>query len=310
MKILITGVHGFVGRNLVPALFADHTVYGLGRAVENVVGVERMYTWEDLDRSMLPEVDAIVHLAGKAHDTKKQTGAEVYFVVNRDLTVKVYDYFRHSAARKFIFFSSVKAAADFVNCTVLTEDVVPKPVGPYGESKIEAETYILNHPAEGKDVFILRPCMIHGPGNKGNLNLLYKIVCKGFPWPLGAFKNRRSFASVGNVCYLVCRLLEEHAPSGIYNLADDEAISTNELISIICRVLGRKAHIFNISPSLMKKVAKVGDVLHLPLNTERIEKLTENYVVSNAKIKSVFGIEALPITVEDGLRETIESFNK
>jgi hypothetical protein len=60
----------------------------------------------------------------------------------------------------------------------------------------------------------------------------------------------------------------------------------------------------------MKEVAKVGDVLHLPLNTERIEKLTENYVVSNAKIKSVFGIEALPITVEDGLRETIESFNK
>jgi putative epimerase/dehydratase len=310
MKILITGVRGFVGKNLVPALSAHHTVYGLGRTVETVAGIERMYTWEDLDRGAAPEVDAIIHLAGKAHDTKKQTGAEVYFVVNRDLTIKVYDYFLHSASRKFIFFSSVKAVADFVNGTVLTEDAVPKPVGAYGESKIEAETYILGHPCEGKDVYILRPCMMHGPGNKGNLNLLYKVVRKGIPWPLGAFENRRSFASIGNVCYVVCRLLEEQIPSGVYNLADDEPVSTNELISIICEVLGKQACILNIPPLLMKSAARIGDLLHLPLNTERIEKLTENYVVSNTRIKSALGIEVMPTAVKVGLRGTIESFNK
>lgn len=107
-----------------------------------------------------------------------------------------------SPARKFIFFSSVKAAADFVPGDLLTEDIVPHPVGPYGESKIKAEEYILNHPAYEKQVYILRPCMIHGPGNKGNLNLLHQVIKKGIPWPLGAFENRRSFTSIGNLILL------------------------------------------------------------------------------------------------------------
>lgn len=77
-----------------------------------------------------------------------------------------------SKAKKFIFFSTAKAAADKVD-GVLTEDVVPTPVGPYGESKIAAEKYIQEHLVVDKQVYILRPCMIHGPGNKGNLNLLY-----------------------------------------------------------------------------------------------------------------------------------------
>lgn len=82
----------------------------------------------------------------------------------------------------FIFFSTAKAAADRVE-GVLTEDVVPSPVGPYGESKIKAEEYILGNFPAGNDnrVYILRPCMIHGPGNKGNLNLLYSVVSKGIP---------------------------------------------------------------------------------------------------------------------------------
>lgn len=61
--------------------------------------------------------------------------------------------------------------------------------------------------ADGKQVYILRPCMIHGPGNKGNLNLLYNVVKKGIPWPLGSFENRRSFTSIDNLCYVVEGLL-------------------------------------------------------------------------------------------------------
>lgn len=77
-----------------------------------------------------------------------------------------------SKTKKFIFFSTAKAAADKVD-GIQTEDVVPSPVGPYGESKIAAEKYIQEHLVKEKQVYILRPCMIHGPGNKGNLNLLY-----------------------------------------------------------------------------------------------------------------------------------------
>lgn len=307
MKILITGVHGFVGCNLVAALAGRHTILGLDIIDPVKKGVTFTFSWDDLEKGIIPPVDAIIHLAGKAHDTKNQAAADVYFKVNTGLTQKIYDYFLQSSARKFIFFSTAKAAADKVD-GVLTEDVTPNPVGPYGESKIKAEEYILFHPAPEKQVFILRPCMIHGPGNKGNLNLLYNVVCKGIPWPLGAFENRRTFTSIDNLSYVISELLVKDVPSGIYNMGDDETLSTNELIEVICESLGKKVRIWKLPKGLMTNVAKMGGWLHLPLNPERLRKLTENYISSNAKIKTALGIEKMPVRAVDGLKKTVSSF--
>lgn len=318
MKILITGIHGFVGSNLVNALKKEHTLYGVDIVAPVKEGVVKTFSWKDVDDNAIPPMDAIIHLAGKAHDTKNRTAAQVYFDVNTGLTQKIYDYFLKSEAKRFIFFSSVKAAADKVPGDVLTEEVVPAPKGPYGESKIKAEEYILknealrtkNEESASKRVFILRPCMIHGPGNKGNLNLLYGVVSKGIPWPLGAFENRRTFTSIDNLCFVVEGLLTKDVQSGIYHMADDEALSTNELIEVMCEAMGKKAHIWKINRSLMEGVASIGTTLHLPLNEERLGKLTENYVASNAKIKKALGIERMPVRAKDGLKKTILSFGK
>ena len=332
MKILITGVHGFVGSNLVKALSKEHIIYGLDIISPLKEGVRFTFSWDFLDKpNEIPDVDAIIHLAGKAHDTKNQSAADVYFKVNTELTKKVFDYFlAHERIKKFVFFSTAKAAADKVD-GILTEDVVPSPVGPYGESKIAAENYILCkfkefnglsslredalEPLEhlkptSKDVYIFRPCMIHGPGNKGNLNLLYNVVKKGIPWPLGAFENRRTFTSIENICFAVNGVLTKDVPSGIYNMGDDEALSTNELIEEICKSLGKKAHIWKLPKGLMNGVAKVGGLLHLPLNPERLRKLTENYISSNEKIKKALGVEKMPIDAKTGLKVTLESFRK
>jgi nucleoside-diphosphate-sugar epimerase len=316
MKILITGIHGFVGSNLVEYLKKDNEIYGLDIVSPEKDGVVRTFSWEDLempeqvghDDGVLPEFDAIIHLAGKAHDTKNRSVAEVYFKVNTGLTQKIFDYFLASSAKKFVFFSTAKAAADRVE-GVLTEDVVPSPVGPYGESKIRAEEYILGKelPVE-KQVYIFRPCMIHGPGNKGNLNLLYSVVRKGIPWPLGAFENRRTFTSIENICFAVNGILTKDVPSGIYNMGDDDALSTNELIEEICKSLGKKAHIWRLPKGLMTGIAKLGGWLHLPLNPDRLQKLTENYVSSNAKIKAALGVEKMPVDAREGLQRTLESF--
>ena len=330
MKILITGIHGFVGSNLVEALKKEHTIYGLDIINPKKEGIKFTFSWDDLDKDgMIPEVEAIIHLAGKAHDVKNQSVADVYFKVNTGLTQKIFDwYLAHPTAKKFIQFSTVKSAADRVEGEFLTEECIPTPVGPYGESKIAAENYIIEKFApealkrpfhnftdedavvDGKKVYIMRPCMIHGPGNKGNLNLLYGVVSKGIPWPLGAFENRRSFTSIGNLQEVIKGLLTKDAPSGIYHMGDDEALSTNELIEVICSALGKKAHIWRIPRGLMNGFAKIGDVLHLPLNTQRMQKLTENYVVSNAKIKAALGIKEMPVRARDGLKETIKSFAK
>ena len=318
MKILITGVHGFVGSNLVKALSNEHTIYGLDIISPQKDGVVKTFGWDSISPNVssevgkvnsekLPEVDAIIHLAGKAHDTKNQSKAEVYFKVNTDLTKKIYDYFlAHDNIKKFIFFSSVKAAADRVEGDCVDENVEPKPKGPYGESKIAAERYIQSK--MDKQTYILRPCMIHGPGNKGNLNLLSGVVKKGIPWPLGAFENKRTFTSIDNLCYIINGLLTKDIESGVYNINDDEAVSTNELIEIICSAMGKKAHIWRIPRGLMEGFAKLGGWLHLPLNPERLQKLTENYVSSNAKIKKALSIEQLPVRAKDGLYKTIKTF--
>ena len=318
MNILVTGIHGFVGSNLVEALKENCVFYGLDIVAPVKDGVLKTFSWQDIKSTSfssqtLPKFDVIIHLAGKAHDTKNQSAAQEYFDINAGLTQKIFDFFLESSAKKFIFFSSVKAAADSVVGDVLTEDVILTPVGPYGESKIQAEEYIKKHftfSNTDKQVYILRPCMIHGPGNKGNLNLLYNVVKKGIPWPLGDFENRRSFTSIDNLCYVIEGLLTKDVPSGIYHMGDDEALSTNELIVIMCEAMGKQPHIWKMNKRFMEGCAGLGTLLHLPLNTERLRKLTENYVVSNAKIKAALGIDKLPVTAKEGLMKTIRSFEE
>lgn len=298
MIITITGISGFVGQNLSKYLRDQgHFLNGLSLRNEN---------WS-LDKSS----EAIIHLAGKAHDTNNTSDSESYFNVNRDLTISLFDQFLNSDIKDFFYFSSVKAVADTID-GILEENFAGNPQTPYGQSKFEAEKYLLqqNLPA-GKRLFIIRPCMIHGPGNKGNLNLLYKVVEKGIPWPLASFQNHRSFLSIDNLNFLILKmLLNKDIATGVYNFADDQALSTNELVRIIANVSGKKEKLWKLNAQLISGIAKIGDFTKLPLNSERLKKLTESYVVSNTKVKNALKISSLPISAEEGLKKTIKSFQK
>jgi nucleoside-diphosphate-sugar epimerase len=299
--IVITGISGFVGQNLSPYLSESFTVNGVSRQTASEGITYTTFFEKEI------AYDSIVHLAGKAHDLKKTSNDSDYFEANFEVTKKLFDAFLKSDAQKFIYISSVKAVADTVE-VVLTEEMLPNPITAYGKSKLAAEQYILENLPSNKKVHILRPCMIHGPGNKGNLNLLYQLVSKGLPWPLGAFNNHRSFLSIENLCFVIKELLDNTTiPSGIYNVSDDQSLSTNELITLLGKSLGKKNRILTIPSSWIKGIATLGDYFHLPLNTERLQKLTENYVVSNTKIVTAIGKE-LPIKAQDGLLRTFDSF--
>jgi nucleoside-diphosphate-sugar epimerase len=291
--IILTGSTGFVGTSLMNSFNSDDIVQ-----------------YKSSDELKINTFSAVIHLAGKAHDLKKTSNPVEFYQVNTELTKTVFDAFLASDTNVFITLSSVKAIADEVHGE-LTEEHIANPITHYGKSKLLAEQYILSKEIpEGKRVYILRPCLIHGPGNKGNLNLLYQLVSKGIPWPLGSFENNRSFCSIDNLMFIIKELIErEDIPSGVYNIADDEALSTNEVISVLAESQNRKAKIWNVSKGLIKSLAKLGDALRLPLTTERLQKLTESYVVSNQKIKSAIGKD-LPVSAKDGLLKTFNSFHK
>jgi nucleoside-diphosphate-sugar epimerase len=150
--------------------------------------------------------------------------------------------------------------------------------------------------------------MVHGPGNKGNLNLLYNF-CKYFRfWPLGSFDNERSFCSVYNLCFVIDELSRRRdVESGVYNVADDTTISTNEIISIISSKFGKKIRNLKIPKSLIITGLNILSFLGIHSLKLKFQKLTENFIVSNTKIKLALG-KPLPVEALEGIKKTIDSF--
>lgn len=306
-KVLITGVTGFLGKALVSSLQhrEDISLFGHSRDASNARKLFKdvpIRVLDDIEIAGLDEleIDAIVHLAGIAHDLSNKYLAEDYFTVNDKGTRALYDKFLKSRAKSFIFVSSIKAAVDAASAPV-TEDVDPTPISPYGQSKLRAEQYIQQHRGFEKEYYILRPCMVHGPGNKGNLNLLYKYAKTGLPFPLGAFQNQRSFLSVDNFSFIIDKLITQKVPSGIYHLSDDGSMSTPDLFKLTARTAGKLSPVLSIPQSL------VSAAFMLLRKKRMLQKLTEDMLVSNARIKRHLG--PLPVTIEQGLVKTIQSFN-
>ena len=315
MKVFLTGISGFIGSGLVAYLQPDEgiSIFGHGRDFDKVT-----QKFKDSRVTLVPTysaqifdelgIDCVVHLAGIAHDLSNKYNQEDYNKVNFEGTVSVFEKFANSRAGKFIFLSSIKAAIDS-SSTVVNEDVAPHPTSPYGQSKRMAEEYIQQYKLpESKRVYIFRPVMIHGKGNKGNLNTLFKYIESGSPYVFGAYRNNRSFLSADNLHFAIKNFLKNDYPSGTYHLADDTPLSTTELITIISETLGRKPNIWNIPTGIIDPISRIASMFGFPLERMK-QKLTESLVVSNEKLKGVLH-EPLPLDVRTGLKNTLLTFNE
>ena len=164
-KVCISGASGFFGKNIINYLEPNFNI--------NAISIR----YNDKPITAISG-DSYIHLSGKAHDLRNVSNPEEYYNSNFKLTKEVYEEFLKSDCKKFIFISSVKAVVDHLQ-EPLEEEYSPNPRTHYGKSKLMAEEFIQSQPLpNSKSYCILRPCMIHGPGNKGNLNLLYNIVSK------------------------------------------------------------------------------------------------------------------------------------
>lgn len=293
--VAISGASGFIGKNLLCML-------------ENSYAVSlRDSIWEE----QLSRADIVINLVGKAHDHKGIAKEEDYYYANVELTKQVFKNFVESSAKLLIHISSLAAIEEFESFQPLKETDECKPSSWYGKSKRKAEEWLLeqNLPLS-KKLIIVRPPMVHGVGDKGNLGLLYKMISKGLPYPLASFDNKRSFISIDNFSFLIEQIIlkQETLNTGIYHVADDEYISTNEIIEIIKSVTGRNVPNLSLPSPLVRWLAKIGDIIPLPLNSIRLKKMTADLLVSNTKIKESLDLPKLPLTAAEGLRKTIQSF--
>ena len=200
---------------------------------------------------------------------------------------------RHPSIKRFIYISSV--AVHGTRPTVpLTESSPPAPDTPYGQSKWNAEQAIqgILDPVQFPWV-ILRPVLVYGPGNPGNMARLAGMLNRGWPVPVTRVPNRRSFLYIGNLTDAIGRCLEScPAPAGrTWLVADRETPSTAALVQALGRAAGRPPRTLALPPGLWKASARLGDLLSraglpCPWNEEVRGKLLDDFQVDATAIRN------------------------
>ena len=232
-RVLVTGADGFVGRHLVPYLVAQgYSVIAASRVATSfdnpdvtavpLSDLSRLFDWQPL----LDQCDAVVHLAGIAH---KYAGDDVYDRVNHRATSALARAISRGPTKHLVFISSIAAQSGSYADHDLTEDDFPTPNNAYGRSKFAAEQAIR---AAGISFTILRPVVIYGEGEKGNLATIRKIARLPLPLPFGGLKARRSVLSVQNLnSAITTALTDPRARGDTFIVADPVPITVADLIA-------------------------------------------------------------------------------
>ena len=278
-NILITGSSGFIGKSLTVDLTPNFNLFLPARNSLN-------------SSDLFDDVDAVIHLAGKAHDNRHFIKGNDYEEINTKLTIDLFDRFLLSECEMFIFMSSILVLGSS-STFLLTEDSIPAPSSQYSKSKQLAENYILRKlSSTSKKVIIIRVPLVYGKDQKGNLNNLFDFIDTIPFWPLGSYHARKSFCDINNLKFVLNKiLLNSNIPSGIYHVADDVEYSLNEIYIRLSKSINRNPIIISIPKLIISSISYIGSLLRLSFNLGRLEKLSSSLLVSNNKIKSALNIQ-------------------
>lgn len=291
---MLTGASGFVGGHLIDELSKTYELHAVSTKKKSIQGIARVYNWGELEL-INDTFYGVVHLAGLAHDTSNTRKESEYFEVNRDLTARLVKKAKDWEITSFIYLSSVKASVDSTSDIILTEDVSSEAKQVYGRSKLAGEQEILKNTEDFKKV-ILRPVMIYGKGQKGNLKSLEKFIIKRLPFPFKHWRNRRSMLYIGNLTSTITQILRHPIDSGVYFIADDQATSTVELLKYIGNGLSTQPRFIGIPNSVISAFKKV-----LPGKLDKLaDKLLGSLEVDTTKLKTALKIKQMPYSTEQG----------
>lgn len=307
-RTLITGATGFVGTALVRRLAASGAQVRIALRqppsarhtdadVATVGDIGPATDW----LSALRDVDAVVHLAARAHvvDERAPDAYALYREVNALAVLRLAQAAAAARVRRFVFMSSARVhgsrstGAPFREASPLAAD------DPYGRSKAEAERGLAEIASRtGLEVVILRPPLVYGPGARGNFARLAGLVGRGVPLPLASVRNRRSLVFLDNLVDAAVRCLIDPAAAGqTFLVSDGEDVSTAELIRRMGRAMHRPARLVPFPPSLLRLA---GTLLG---RSADVGRLLDDFVVDSSHLRATLGWTP-PFGLDEGLSRT------
>lgn len=307
--VLVTGANGFVGRTVCATLSGSGI--RVRAAVRSSERSPRPLSGEDMVvgnigartewGAALSGIDAVVHLAGRAHilkETSEDPQAEFY-KVNVFGTERLARAAVQAGVQRLVYISSIGVNGKSTPGLPFTEEQAPAPHNPYAISKWEAERVLRRVAAEtGLEVAILRPPLVYGPGVKANFLRFMELVDRGLPLPLGSVRNRRSLLYVGNLADAIVRCLQHPEAAGeIFLVSDGEDLSTPELLRRIAGVLHRPARLLTFPPGLLRTAVRLNKRL------SAMEPLLTSLVVDGGKIRRMLEWQP-PYSVSKGMENT------
>jgi nucleoside-diphosphate-sugar epimerase len=289
--ILVTGSAGYIGKSTCRYL------RGCGKEV--LSGVRSMCNNEDVGKNKveinlndlsevsLVGVDIVVHLAGLAHS--RSHAHEDFMDVNYSGTVRLAEEAMRSGVKRFIFISSIGVNGTSSSGPI-SEGTSPQYNNSYAESKFFAEKSLFQmcqDPNSTMDVVVIRPPLVYGVDAPGNVAKLKNAVSLNIPLPFGNVRNKRHFCSIANLMdfiSLCCDLsASKRASNNLFLIADDDALSTPDLVTLIGKINGKSAKLFPVPVFILRFFFRL-------ISKGALEdSLIENFEVSNNKALKVLG---------------------
>ena len=315
MKILITGITGFVGRSLAKSLASQekYTVVGISRSDADLP-VECLNIGDLTPRTnynnLLQGVDVVIHLAARVHQMKETSKNPLsdFRYVNCATTLNLAKQSSSAGVKRFIFLSSIKVSGEFTypNKPFRSKDTIDlnssliKKKDPYAVSKLECERGLQAiSKSSNMGVVIIRPPLVYGNGVGGNFSSLLNLTKKSIPMPLSGIANQRSLVFIKNLVSLIILTVEHPKADGeVFLVSDDEDISTSKLIQLLYSKSGKKAKLFKLPQSIFVIILNIIGKKNL------YDRLFKNLQVDISFTKKRLGWTP-PYSLEDGIYETI-----
>lgn len=307
MKILVTGVTGFLGRSLIPKL--PYKIVGISRNASDELPfpVHKLDIGPNVDfRTSLGGADVVIHCAARVHVMNDSSSDPLnsFREVNTLGTLNLAKQAADARIKRFIFISSIKVNGESTKKGAQFSSADEhQPEDPYGISKSEAEMGLLKIAKDtGMEVIIIRPPLVYGPGVKGNFFSLLKLAKMPLPLPFGAIRNKRSMVYVENLVDLIVTCIDHpKAANKVFLASDGDDLSLTRLLALVRKAMGRAKMLIPVSAFVF---ALVGRVVN---RSDVVDRLIGNLQVDSNETKKALNWEP-PYTVEQGIQATVDDF--